>query len=227
MRYKCSNTTPLFKTFLHFRMMDSLLSEDGSFIVFEGEEEVGARASSNSESERFTPGQSSTPTKDFKCHICDRVFTRKDNLKRHFKIHEDTFIKCSICPRLFNNQHDMEEHKLKHSSVLCSACGASFKKNCHLLEHQFTVHKVEGKTHHNFVCQISGCGKKFVRQAFLQSHMNVHINVKPYRCAMCQNPFASQYACMRHERTCSTKSQITCKKMQKIVHIKRLSSGAH
>ena len=176
---------------------------------------MGARASSNSESERFTPGQSSTPTKDFKCHICDRVFTRKDNLKRHFKIHEDTFIKCSICPRLFNNQHDMEEHKLKHSSVLCSACGASFKKNCHLLEHQFTVHKVEGKTHHNFVCQISGCGKKFVRQAFLQSHMNVHINVKPYRCARCQNPFASQYACMRHERTCSTKSQITCKKCKR------------
>lgn len=48
-------------------------------------------------------------------------------------------------------------------------------------------------------CEV--CGKIFKRKQSLQTHMNVHFNLRPFRCFICGKTFNAKQNYMRHERS--------------------------
>ncbi|EJD39419.1 hypothetical protein AURDEDRAFT_171612 [Auricularia subglabra TFB-10046 SS5] len=52
----------------------------------------------------------------------------------------------------------------------------------------------------NFVCTQPGCGKAFERQGHLDTHMNSHGNIRPYKCQICHTDFTASSNYKRHMR---------------------------
>ena len=77
------------------------------------------------------------------CHLCKKIFTAKNNLKRHIKhIHENPQrFKCNICSKRFNWSHDLKNHmRITHDRsppppLQCQDCEASFRNNKILRRH--------------------------------------------------------------------------------------------
>ena len=64
---------------------------------------------------------------NFECHICQKIFKRKDKLNNHMSIHTGNrpFL-CDLCPKKFITKTKLKEHQRRHfgekrfSCVLCS-----------------------------------------------------------------------------------------------------------
>ena len=50
----------------------------------------------------------------------------------------------------------------------------------------------------SFSCEI--CKKEFTRNSSLQTHMNIHLNVKPYVCSICNFRFNANPNLIRHKK---------------------------
>ena len=59
-----------------------------------------------------------TPKNDLKCNSCDRVFTRKFDLKRHTdSVHENKKFQCDVCDKYFARKDVLFRHKNIHKKV--------------------------------------------------------------------------------------------------------------
>ena len=78
------------------------------------------------------------------CEICEKVFTAKPSLKKHFSaFHVDDVINCNICNKYFQNEKSFEIHiKIFHKGQKdhkCESCGKSFSQEGNLKRH-ITTH---------------------------------------------------------------------------------------
>ena len=96
--------------------------------------------------------------KPFKCDLCDKTFTDKYSLEKHCKIiHE----------------------KLKQFK--CDICDKQFSAKNVLKRHKFAVHDKLFQ----FKCQF--CTKEFKTSDNLYAHNQVHSEIKPYECLLCNS----------------------------------------
>ncbi|XP_008181121.1 zinc finger protein 888-like [Acyrthosiphon pisum] len=107
------------------------------------------------------------------CKDCDRVFNRKDNLKRHIRtVHEKVKHKCDICDAKFSTTHA----KTRHINWIHS-------------EEDTTVHCPKYPS--TFSCQLNP-----------QYHDNLkHTLLKPYECKECNQGFESPYFLQIHRKS--------------------------
>ena len=81
-------------------------------------------------------------TKQNKCEICGKSFSRTEHLKKHIHaVHEG------------------------HKDYKCESCGKSFSDAQYLKKHMHTIH--EG--HKNYKCE--SCGKSFSEEGTLKRHI--------------------------------------------------------
>ncbi len=119
--------------------------------------------------------------KTYFCPLCDKVFNRKFNLKRHFLSHQDTANEeCSKCLKKFKRKDGKDKHErtchfekrldLMTPKYLCEYCGKlfyyQFNFNKHLLSHQESAQQR---------CEIAKwgctkCNKKFIRKYKKDQH---------------------------------------------------------
>ena len=96
-----------------------------------------------------------TLEKDIICNICERKFTRKQNLLKHQK-----------------KQHNTVENE----KVKCHKCGKQYANESSLKSHNYTVHK-EDK---DFICNM--CEKKFTVKHNLLEHLKKEHNTVEKNC---------------------------------------------
>jgi len=133
-------------------------------------------------------------------------FKRRNNLRAHLKLHEETYKwnkdleknQCPQCSKLFSCKASFDAHMLVHTGIRafpCSYCPKSFKN-----KNEQTLH-IRIHTHEKpFLC--SHCGKAFSVRRSLKDHVRRHTGEKRFSCTFegCGKGFITKQDVRRHMR---------------------------
>ncbi|KAJ3003187.1 UNVERIFIED_CONTAM: hypothetical protein HDU68_005809, partial [Siphonaria sp. JEL0065] len=67
------------------------------------------------------------------------------------------------------------------------------------VSHRFTPPSTTPYKKRN-VCPFEGCTKSFAKPNLLKTHINIHNQVKPFKCTVCPSEFARKHDLLRHFR---------------------------
>lgn len=132
--------------------------------------------------------------RNFTCHICPKLFLKKQHLVRHLKVHaKQKYYKCDHCDSHFKFISGLRRHEAVHDqkqNFTCDTCGKTFIEHIHFLAHMQSHVKIE------FMCD--QCGNYFKVQHALERHIRaVHgspsdQNVSKTRtCKHCRKVFST------------------------------------
>lgn len=95
-----------------------------------------------------SPGQSQSPAQYHACPQCSKLFTRRDHMKRHSKIHSrGEPVKCVECQMWFPAKAQLSRHLLDAHNVQvfeCSHCSKGFFHPEYLTRHLREKHSMVG-----------------------------------------------------------------------------------
>jgi KRAB domain-containing zinc finger protein len=168
----------------------------------------------------------------FKCNLCKKLYTRKDNLKVHMKIQHKigtkkdalqcadcgtTFSKkshlcrhesigsktCEICATRFCTLKQVQEHKRKlHSNFTCIHCAQCFEDNANLMRHNQNAINEDGILKNK--CKI--CDARFCTVVWLNRHSKEH-TPETFKCSICDKTFTTRW---RHNQHVKTREEQPC-----------------
>lgn len=106
---------------------------------------------------------------EFVCDICDKPFTRKDNMQRHKRAHfyPEKRVLCPVCGTHVSASALKLHVKAHEKTFKCSICAKSFGLKSNLTRHMRTH---SGAKPHG--CAI--CGKRFSQKGNLNAHLRRH-----------------------------------------------------
>ncbi|KAJ8665015.1 hypothetical protein QAD02_006677 [Eretmocerus hayati] len=156
---------------------------------------------------RPTGGKGERP---FPCKICDKTYTRSDNLERQMKLHNvnPTFSSdvCeNICEEQVNPIADIRTTAMPRTEEKYEMCDSSFTQRSSLNAHK--------KFHSNakiFTCKVYS--KSFKSQLGLKMHTRkMHEISDPFSCDICGRNFGRKHNLLSHLKAHeSTKTEKTC-----------------
>ncbi|KAI8746429.1 zinc finger protein 236 [Biomphalaria glabrata] len=134
----------------------------------------------------------------FNCSLCDKIFTKWNQLQRHLKTHdEDKPFRCSQCGVSFNIEENLLLHMATHvgpdKEPICPECGKKFSRVASLKAH-IMMHERE----ESLMCP--ECGDEFSLQHQLDKHMLEHRQegMRVYQCRQCNQEYSKMSALKEH-----------------------------
>lgn len=122
----------------------------------------------------------------YECPHCPLPFESAEDLDHHIKDH---FGKENNS----NEDEDEDEKDVgRRRDFVCDICEKKYEKNFALQHHIQTVHYGIKR----FACNV--CDKRFSLSGTLKKHMNIHGNVRPYKCKECKYSCNQRGTLVRH-----------------------------
>lgn len=139
------------------------------------------------------------------CQECNKVFSKKEYLKKHLYMHSNVLLKCKYCYCAFMKEKSYKNHlekmncsksarKIKmaeYNYSKCRLCDIQYETEDILIQHFSSVHH-DQKPHQCFCCD--SCLPTFKD---LQNHIHQH-NTQKYTCNLCGKPYTSQEGFRKH-----------------------------
>lgn len=134
-------------------------------------------------------GKRTEPKPPVRCDECHELFKLKKELNAHVQEQHPGLRKfiCEECGKTFPTANQLRSHKVVHVQEplhKCPQCPKAFKNARRMLVHQ-EVHATE-----KYVCP--ECGLQLNTRFTYQRHLNVHSDVKSYKCEICSKLFKRQ-----------------------------------
>ena len=114
-----------------------------------------------------------TNTNQHQCHICNKIFSNRNNLKIHIQTihHKILPFKCSYpgCNKNYPNNSRYEVHMRTHLGIKpfkCSLCDKQFNESGNL-----KAHYLKHETTRKFTC--SFCEKAYKSKGHLKEHVDI------------------------------------------------------
>lgn len=143
------------------------------------------------------------------CNICDKNFTKQFSLNRHMQLHTgEKPHKCPTCRKAFIQKTDMERHETTHSDVLNFLCNFSGCDKKFKTKKNLTCHLVTHNTDRPFKCQ--HCDKAFKVKRLWRFHEGLHRDTKPYNCDICGKGFPAKPYIKSHLKTHISEKPFEC-----------------
>lgn len=139
----------------------------------------------------------------FECDRCNKVFVRKNHLKRHMTVHSDErAFECTVlgCLQKFRRRDHLQNHLNTHSQLKihkCDFCENSFGRADHLRNHIRARHTEKEPQNEKDVFNCSECYRSFNSQKNLKAHARSH-SIKIFNCKRCGEQFSSKIDLNKH-----------------------------
>ena len=134
-------------------------------------------------------------SKSFKCKTCWKVFSTKNGLDYHERVHSGVSpYTCDICNKKFKSSSLCSRHKQIHAKdkkYLCNVCSKTFAQKSNLSKHM-DIH--DGVKPY----QCPSCSKSFTQKVHLDCHIMTHSKHRPWECRHCGNRFSKKSSLSRH-----------------------------
>ena len=117
----------------------------------------------------------------FKCDKCDFNTTSLEDLEKHKKYHKKICHKCGYFAENLEElkEHKAKNHKIKDPAYKCYDCNYKTNHPEELKHHRIKEHEK------NLSCTVRGCTFLANNIDELNSHMNRHLAVNPFKCDNC------------------------------------------
>ncbi|XP_071449265.1 PR domain zinc finger protein 15-like [Hetaerina americana] len=151
-------------------------------------------------------------TGEFTCVSCMAVFARKESLQTHVCVGgvASTLYSCTYCPKVFSVPKLLKRHIAKHKSEFtCLLCKHVYASKASLDAHHCARDEEErnasaGAKTKSYNCAL--CGKGFVNQNYLRSHLSHHHPNDEhlgFSCQLCEKGFLLPESLEEHQSFCN------------------------
>lgn len=168
-----------------------------------------------SNSAGLTIKQEMTPIDENTCEICLKQLSSKRSLVlhktlMHTKSKSVYSIHCEKCPRQFRREdslmaHLHKEHGGKAILYSCHICGKEKGSKYRLATHI----KIKHEKSISQICPI--CGITLYMSGSIQKHIDLHSDVRPFKCDQCESAFKQKHDLTVHKRLHSGERPYKCK----------------
>uniref|UniRef100_A0A182PN80 Transcription factor grauzone n=1 Tax=Anopheles epiroticus TaxID=199890 RepID=A0A182PN80_9DIPT len=121
------------------------------------------------------------------------------HINEHMGVEVVQKVQCHVCQRWFHGKYNLRKHirfmHIEGGKVFpCDLCSHESPNSRALLDHKKRVHVVE-----RFECEL--CGKRFKRKLYLREHIASHTGQPLYECGICDAKFNSNANCYNHRKS--------------------------